>query len=143
MLALVDNPTAIFMTYKVQQKLNVLARTSTVHNIVYEVDQMGVPVQKYNGIPIHLMRDADTGADILSTTELGGSGSTATACSVYAIRFGEDGFHGFAPGGVGMRVKVQDPGTNFLYTRVEKNAGVVLDHKRAAARLRYVKNAIS
>ena len=143
MLALVDNPSAIFMTERVRQRLTVLARTSSVHNIQFGIDAFGEQVMKYSGYPVYTMKDADSGTDILSTTELGGSGSTATASSVYAIRFGEDGFHAFAPGGVGMNVEQANPGTNALITRIEKNAGVVLEHKRAAARIRYVKNALT
>lgn len=143
MLALVDNPTCIFMTERVNQRLTVLARTSTAHNIAFGIDQFGQQVLHYGNVPIYKMKDGDTGTDILSTTELGGSGSTATASSVYAIRFGEDGFHGFAPGGVGMEVKQVDPGTQYDVTRIEKNAGCVLKHKRAASKIRYVKNALT
>jgi len=130
----------MFMTEEVNQKLTVLARTSTAHNIQFQIDSFGNQVQHYNGIPIYKMKDSESGADILSTTELGGSGSTATASSVYLVSFREDGFHGFAPNGEGMSVTVSNPGTNFDITRIEKNAGVVLEQRRAAACLRYVKN---
>lgn len=143
LLSKVDSPDVIYMTEIVRRRLTVLARTSTAHNITFDIGQFGEPVIAYNKIPVVLMRDADTGTDILSTTETGGSGSTATASSVYAIRFGEDGFHGFAPGGVGLDVTESNPGTNYDITRLEKNAGVVLKHKRAAARLRHVKVAVA
>lgn len=143
LLALVDDPTCIFMTEKVNQKLTVLARTSTAHNIQFQIDAFGNQVLHYGNVPIYKMKDGDTGADILSTTELGGSGSTATASSVYAIRFGEDGFHGFAPGGAALDIEIANPGTNYAITRLEKNAGCVLKHRRAAARIRYVKNALT
>ncbi len=143
MLALVDDPTCIFMTEKVNQRLTVLARTSTAHNIQFQVDAFGNQVLHYGNVPIYKMKDGDTGADILSTTELGGSGATATASSVYAVRFAADGFHGFAPGGAGMRVQLAQPGTNYDITRIEKNAGVALEHRRAASRIRYVKNALA
>lgn len=143
MLALVDNPTAIFCSEKVNQRLTYLARTATNHNINFTIDQFGNQVAAYHGVPVYKMKDGDTGADILSTTEIDGAASQSNTSSVYAIRFGEDGFHGFAPGGVGMEVKSVDPGTNYDVTRIEKNAGVVLEHKRAAARIRYVKQAVS
>ena len=143
LLALVDNPDALFMSVKVQQRLTVLSRTSSIHNIQFGIDAFGSQVMKYSGIPIYSMRDGDTGADVLSVVELGGSGSTATASSVYAIRFGEGAFHGFAPGGEAMKVTMSDPGTNYDITRIEKNAGVALDHQRGAARLRYVKQAVA
>lgn len=143
MLALVDNPSAIFVTEKVMQRITVLARTATVHNINFVVDQFGEQVQAYNKVPIYKMKDGETGTDILSTTEIDGAANASTTSSVYCIRFGEDGFHGFAPGGAGMKVEVANPGTNYEITRIEKNAGVVLEHRRAAARIRYVKQAVS
>lgn len=143
MLALVDNPDAIFLTEKVRQRLTTLARASSNHNINYTVDQFGQQVTTYAGIPLYTMKDGDSGADILSTTEIDGAATNSNTSSVYAIRFGEDGFHAFAPGGVGMSVEQANPGTNAIITRIEKNAGVVLEHKRAAARIRYVKQAVS
>lgn len=143
LLSRVDNPSVIYASEMVQRRITTLARTSTVHNINFTVGEFGVPVMRYNGIPIVTMRDGDTGDDILSTTEIDGAATNSDTSSVYAIRFGEDGFHGFAPGGVGLDVTETNPGTNYDVTRLEKNAGVVLKHKRAAARLRYVREAVA
>ncbi len=143
LLARVDNPDVIYCSEIVQRRITVLARTSTVHNVVFGISEFGVPVMKYNGIPIQTMRDGDTGDDILSTVEIDGAATNSNTSSVYAIRFGEDGFHGFAPGGVGLEVNTANPGTNYDITRLEKNAGVVLKHKRAAARIRYVRQAVA
>lgn len=140
LMALVDEPSGLFMTEAIHQRLTVLARTSTVHNIQFGVDSFGNQVEKYAGVPIYKMKDGETGSDILSTTELGGSGSTATASTMYLVSFREDGFHGFAPNGEGLNVTVSNPGTNFDITRIEKHAGVVLEQRRAAAALRYLLN---
>jgi len=143
LLALVDRPDALFMSLKVNQRLTSLARTSSVHNIQYGVDAFGVQVMKYAGIPVYNMRDGDTGVDILSITEIDGAATNSNTSSVYAIRFGEGAFHGFAPGGEALKVTMSDAGTNYDITRLEKNAGVALDHQRGAARLRYVKQAVA
>jgi hypothetical protein len=143
LLSLVDNPSVIYCSEIVSRKITSLARTATVHNIVYTKPEFGAPILTYAGIPVVTMRDADTGDDILSTVEIDGAATNSNTSSVYAIRFGEDGFHGFAPGGVGLDVTETNPGTNYDVTRLEKNAGVALKHKRGAARLRYVKQALT
>jgi hypothetical protein len=144
LLSKVDNPSAIFCTDIVGRRITTLARTSTEHNINYVVDQFGQQVPAYGGVPIYRMKDGETGTDILSTTEIDGASSQSNTSSVYAIRFGEDGFHGFFPAtGSAIDVREAYSGTNAEIWHLDKNAGVVLKHRRAAARVRYVKQAVA
>lgn len=131
-------PTVLLMNKGTKRYLKTLNRAATA---IYMVeDDIGRPVDSYDGIPIITLEDA-FGSDILPQTETKG-GSGAVCSSIYAVRFevGQATF-GFTAG-QGLP-KVIPVGNNGIYERfdVEWTAGVaVFDHK-SFARLEGVKIA--
>lgn len=141
--------TAIFCTQALNDRLSYLARTTAAgqQNIFWEVDQFGVRVPMYNGVPIYTMIDPLSGTDVLAPTEIDGAGSNNTTSSVYIVNFSEDEVHAFTPDpGEIIQVKespAQMNGTNFDITRLIKNAGIVQEVPRAAVRIKFLKDSVT
>jgi hypothetical protein len=142
-LDLISDPSAIFCTKKVRNRLTALARTATTHNINFEIDQFGMKVMHFNKIPVYVMQDEMTSADILSTTEIDGAGTNSDTSSLTIVRFGEDGVHGFTPDPSAVISVTEESRDNFDQKRLEKNAAIVVEVPRAAVRVRYIKEAVS
>lgn len=64
------------------------------------LDQWGVTVPAFDGVPIIQVADFSGGDTVLDFSETGAGGSTATATSVYVLSLGEDGVHGLRNGGL-------------------------------------------
>ncbi len=110
------------------------------------ISEVGRQVQRYNGIPIHVVEDGWDATTFLGFDEDPGDGTQDTA-SIYAVAFGEDmGVH-FIYNGDGPTVEVRRVGETLLSAapgivgRIEAYYGMVIKHPRAAARLRGINNA--
>lgn len=116
------------------------ARTTTVGGYVtYTTDQFGRQVEAYNGIPLVEEYPENDGTETLAFDELGSTGSTATASSIYCVSL-SDGFVSGIQNGV---MEVIDQGLLDsevkVRTLVEWLIGMVVEHPRAAVRLRGIK----
>lgn len=106
------------------------------------LDQWGITVAAFDGIPIIPVAGFDGQDNILDFSETGAGGSTATATSVYVLSLGEDGVHGLRNGGLldwslpsgatGEQADVHD--MMFL-------PGMCIKRKQAAIRIYGISNA--
>jgi hypothetical protein len=131
----VDDPTHLVMNRTMRRRLSAAARSSSVGGyITYALDEFGRQVAQYNGLPILIVDQDNTGTDILQFNEAAEAGGS-TATSIYCVSLREGMLQGIQNGGI----QVADLGelqTKPVYrTRVEWYAGIALFHPRAAARL--------
>lgn len=110
------------------------------------ISDTGRQIQRYNGIPIHVVEDSWDVSTILGFDEDPGDGTQDTS-SIYATAFSEDmGVHAIYNGD-GPTVDVQVVGETLLSAapgqvgRIEFYPGMAIKHPRAAARLRGVTNS--
>lgn len=138
----VDNPTALIFPKILRRKMTVAARSATVGgNISWDVEEFGRRVLRYNDLPILVPYESNMGTDFMGFDELGSTGGTATATSVYCVSMGEDGVFGIQ----GAPIEVRDLGeidsSPVARVRIEWSAGLVVASAYAAARLYGISNA--
>lgn len=132
----------LWMNKAMRRRLTVSARVAAVAgDIVHSVDQFGRQVTSYNGIPIVTPYPENDGTEPLAFNELGSTGSTATATSIYVVSLGEGYFSGIQNG----MMEVIDQGLidsePKFRTLVEwALAPVVIEHGKAVTRLRGITN---
>ena len=101
---------------------------------------MGVVQPSYAGIPWRVLRDGK-GTDLLSIVETDTAITGGSACSIYAVTYGEEMFTGFqskAP-----TVTAPEDATNFKTSRLDWYAAVAPLRPRSIVRLNNVKNALT
>lgn len=137
----VDDPTHLIMNRTMRRRLSAAARSTSVGGfITFNVDEFGRQVAFYNGLPILIVDQDNTGSDILQFNESATSG-TATATSIYCVSLMEGKLEGIQNGGIQV-VDLGELDTKpVLRTRVEWYAGVAYEHGRAAARLWSISDA--
>lgn len=130
LLDLVPNgPDAIMMHSRSIRKLRALLRaTGGTRADMIEIENFGLPVLAYNGIPV--IRN-----DFVGIADTQGSGSALT--SIYAMRLNElDGFHGLW-GGATAGIRVEDVGTvqnkDATRTRLKWYCGTALKSTKSLA----------
>jgi hypothetical protein len=108
------------------------------------VNDTGPVIQRYYGIPIHVVEDGWDASTLLGFDEDPGNG-TVTSSSIYAVVFGEEmGVCGLISGGDGdplvdvREVGETTSGAPGIMGRIECYPGMMIKHPRAAARLRNV-----
>jgi hypothetical protein len=139
---LCENPTHIIMNKAMQRRFSAAARLTTVGGyITYSLDAFGRRVMRYNDLPILSCGIDNDGAEILRFNETGYTGSTATACSIYVVSFGDGMLTGIQNGGMDVRDLGELQEKPAVRTRVEWFAGIAMFHGRAAARLYGVEDA--
>lgn len=138
----VDNPTHLIMSKAMRRRLSAAARLYTVAGyLTYDKDAFGQRVTMYNDLPILVAYSQNGGTEPLGFTELGYTGSTATATSIYCVSFTPGRFTGIQNGGMQVRDLGEQDSKPVFRTRVEWYMGLAVWHGRAAARLRGVKDA--
>lgn len=131
----VDNPTHLIMNRTMRRRLSAAARLTTVGGfITFSLDEFGRQVASYNGLPILIVDQDNTGTDILQFDEAASSG-TSTATSIYCVSLGEGMLQGIQNGGMQVVDLGEVQTKPVLRTRVEWYSGIALFHPRAAARL--------
>lgn len=138
----VDEPTHLIMSKAMKRKLTKAARDQDVGGFIsYTVDAFGRKITQYNDLPILIADYDDEGARVLDFNEVGSTGSTATATSIYVVSIGEGKLIGLQNG----TMEVEDLGDiktkPVLRTRVEWYIGLAALHGRCAARLGGISNA--
>lgn len=132
----------LIMNKAMRRRLTAAARTTTVSgHITYTKDEFGRQVTVYNGIPIVTAYNDNGGTDPVAFDELASTGATATATSIYAAALGDGLLSGIQNGTMAVRDLGELDTTPKWRTRVEWFAGLVVEHGRAAARLRGISNA--
>jgi hypothetical protein len=136
----VVNPTHLIMSKAMRRLLNVANRTSTLSGILTpDTDSFGRMIQRYQGLPILVPYSDNGGTEPIAFDELGSTGSTATATSIYVVSFGDGFVTGLQSGPMSVRDLGELETTPAKRTRVEWDAGLCIEHGRGAARLRGVK----
>lgn len=131
----VDMPTHLIMNRTMRRRLSAAARLTTVGGyITYSLDEFGRRVSMYNDLPILVIDQDNTGAEVLQFNEAASAGG-ATATSIYVVSFEEGKLTGIQSG----PIRVEDLGElqskPAMRTRVEWYNGISLWHAKAAARL--------
>ncbi|MGE4537592.1 MAG: major capsid protein [Desulfovibrio sp.] len=138
----VDNPTHLVMNKTMRRRLTAAARSSSTGGfITWEVDAFGRKIAQYADLPILIADKDNTDADILPFSEVGYTGSTATASSIYCVSLGDGKLKGIQNGDMDVRDLGELETKPAMRTRVEWFNGIAVFHGRAAARLAGVKNA--
>jgi len=137
------SPTHIIMSKAVRRLLTTASRSAALSGFLEQSsDAFGRPVMMYNGLPILVPYSDNGGTEPIAFDEVGSTGSTATATSVYVVSFGEGYVSGIqSPSGLMVRDLGELEATPVLRTRVEWDAGLVVEHGRAATRLYGISNA--
>ncbi len=131
----VDEPTHLIMNRTMRRRLSAAARNTAVGGFVtYSVDEFGRQITQYNGLPILIVDQDNTGVDILQFNEAATSG-TATATSVYVVSHREGMLTGIQNSGIMARDLGELNTKPVMRTRVEWYSGLALFAARAAARL--------
>lgn len=130
----------LFMPAATILRISQAARTTTVGGYVqWAQDDFGRPLATYNGIPMLSAYPENDGTDPLAFDELGSTGATATASSIYCASLADGYVSGIQNGIMEVRDLGEQGATPQFITRVEWLCGLVVEHPRAIARLRGVK----
>ena len=138
----VEQPTHLLMSKAMRRRLTAASRNTSVGGfITYTQDSFGRTVSVYNDLPILIIDTDNEGNSILGFDEVGATGSTATATSIYCVSL-NDGMLGGIQSGTMMTTDLGELETKPVYrTRIEWYAGIACYHGRAAARLGGIKDA--
>ena len=130
------------MSRKMMILLNNASRTTTVGGFVrWERNDFGVVVMKYGDLEIIPISDTSNNDNVLTFTEIGAGGSTATATSVYVFGVGDEGVEGIENGGFQVRNLGEDNTAPREDTRVEWYNNFQVNHPRSVIRVRGILNA--
>ena len=138
----VEQPTHLLMSKAMRRRLTAASRNTSVGGfITYTKDSFGRTVSVYNDLPILIIDTDNEGNSILGFDEVGATGATATANSIYCVSL-NDGMLGGIQSGTMMATDLGELETKPVYrTRIEWYAGIACYHGRAAARLGGIKDA--
>lgn len=137
-----ENPTHIIMGYPLIRRLSAAQRSASVGGYVtFQPDEFGRQVMFYNGLRVIAAGYDETGAEILQHNEVGYTGSTATAGSLYVCSIGDMGFTGIQNGDINAIDLGEQNSKPVLRTRVEWYMGIALMHPRSVTRLAGITNA--
>ncbi len=138
----VDSITHFLMNKTMVLRLTQAARNTSVGGFIsFSLDEFGRRVTRYNDIPILLLDEDNTGAQILPFTEANPGGGTAASTSIYGMSLMDGGLVGLQNGGIDVRDLGELDTKPVLRTRVEWYTGLALFSGKAIARLRGIKDA--
>ena len=138
-----SDPDLLIMNKTMARRLSVAARLNTVGGwVTFTIDEFGRRVQRFDEIPLGIMRTDAAGDDILAFDEVGGGGATATATSIYAVKFGMEYCHGIQASPIQVEDLGRYSGGNKYRTAVEWYVnGCVVGNPTSIARLRGISDA--
>lgn len=138
----VDDPTHFLMNKTMRRLLTAAARNTSVGGFIsWSTDAFGRQLAMYNELPILIVDEDNTGAQILPFTEANPGGGAAASTSIYCVSFREGMLTGIQNGMIDVRDLGELESKPSLRTRVEWYPGIALLHGRAVARLQGIKNA--
>lgn len=82
------NPTVICMNKNLVRRISQFMRVNTNYQMTYNVEMAGTHIKTWNGIPILPVTGRVPTEEVLAFDELGNTGATATATSVYVLSTG-------------------------------------------------------
>jgi hypothetical protein len=142
LISRVDSPTHLIMNKTLSLRLAQAARTTTVGGyIVFDLNEFGQRVMSYNGLPILIADEDNTGAQILPFTEANPGGGGAASTSIYCVSMGEGSLVGIQNNGVDVRDLGELETKPVMRTRVEWYTAISVFNGKAIARLRGIKSA--
>lgn len=132
----------ILLSKSMRRKFSAAMRSSTLAgNVEQSRDDFGRPLLRYNDIPLLVPYEDNGGTEPLAFDEVGSGGATATATSLYVVGLGEGFVQGIQNGTMDVRDLGEIHDSPVKRTRVEWLAGMVVEHGRAAVRLRGISDA--
>ena len=138
----VASPTHLVMNKTMRRRLTQAARNYQVGGfITWEMDAFGRQIAAYNGLPILIADEDNTGSQILGFTESCPGGGTSTGTSIYCVSLREEGVQGIQNGTIDAVDLGELETKPCLRTRVEWYSGIAVFHPKGAARLWGVKDA--
>ncbi len=136
LLEVVPGANGLLMSRRLQSLLSQAARTTTVGGyIVWQQNEFGNLQLFYNGIPIIPIGTPDHVYASLSFSEANPGGGSAVGTSIYAIKFGTDGFHGIQSAPMRVKDLGELEGKPVQRTRVDWNIGVSENSRYCVGRL--------
>jgi hypothetical protein len=142
LIARVDEPTHLIMNKTMSLRLAQAARNTSVGGfITWEPNEFGMRVMQYNGLPIILADEDNTGAQILPFTEANPGGGAAASTSIYCVSLGEGRLVGIQNQDLSVRDFGELESKPVFRTRIEWYAAIAVFQGKSAARLRGVKSA--
>jgi len=135
----VDNPTHLLMNKATRRQLNAYLRG--VGSVQMTKDEFGRPLMQYADLPI-LIADGNGDTAAIGADESYTGGGTADGSSVYVLSLGDGMLNAIQNGAMQVTDLGQLQSQPTYRTRVEWYVGMVLQHPRAAARLRDVDSAV-
>jgi hypothetical protein len=142
LISRVDDPTHLVMNKTMSLRLTQAARATGVGGfITWDVNEFGMRVAQYNGLPILLADEDNQGQQILPFTEPNPGGGAAASTSIYAVSLGDGRLVGIQNDGVSTRDLGELETKPVLRTRVEWYASIAVFQGKSVARLRGIKNA--
>lgn len=141
LLSMVPGANVLLMSRAMQNIITAGSRSTSVLGYVgFAQDALGRKVTTYNDIPIMLMDPVDSVYQSIAFNELGGSGSTATASSIYACKFAPGYCFGFQTKPPIVTPSVPTSST-YRLGRLEWDFGIAIENPYSVARLRNISNA--
>lgn len=132
----------ILLSKAMRRRFSAVMRSATLAgNVEQSRDEFGRPLLHYAGIPLLVPYEDNGGTEPLAFDEVGSTGSTATATSLYVVGLGEGFVQGIQNGIMEVRDLGEIHDSPVKRTRVEWLAGMVVEHGRAAVRLRGISDA--
>jgi hypothetical protein len=133
--AVAGSPTLLLMNKPLRQKIRQLARS--VNALTIAKDDLGREVDMYYGVPFAIVEEDATGADILGFDET--QGTATNTGSIYAVKLGAGAMFGAQTAPISVRDLGELQSKPAFRTRVEHYSTIVLEHPKAAARLKGIK----
>lgn len=138
----VEDAQFLAMNKAMARRLTAATRDTAVGgHITFEQDQFGRKAPFYADLRILIIKTLDNKDTVLPFTEANPGGGSAASTSIYCLSFGPNMLTGIQNGGLSARDLGEQDTKPVLLTRVEWYAGIQLRHKRAAARLRGIKDS--
>lgn len=141
LLDAVPNATHLLMSKAMRRRLTAAARNTDVGGfITHDLDAFGRRVTVYNDVPILVPYSDNGGTEPISFDEAAATGGS-TSTSIYALALGDGLMTGIQSGPMDVRDLGELDEKPAYRTRVEWYPGLVIEHGRAAARLRGITDA--
>src|SRR5262245_7533071 len=142
LISRVDEPQALIMNKTMSLRLTQASRATGVAGfITWSLSSFGTRVAEYNGLPILLADEDNTGARFLPFTEPNPGGGAAASTSIYCVSMGDGKLIGLQNGPVDTRDLGELETKPVLRTRVEWFTAISVMSGKSIARLRGIKNA--
>jgi len=137
----VSGPTHLVMNKTLRRRLTAASRDPAVGGDIHRtVDQFGVQVTSYAGLPILEMERDNEDNEILGFDEAAFTG-TPTATSIYCLSVGTNKLSGIQNGGIRVRDLGELQSKPVMRTRVEWYTGMTIYNGRSVARLNHIADA--